>query len=79
MKHPKQELLPISEEEYISQLNIELRKDDFYQEGMEVVAAPEGARGRNITGYTLKGGKNWPLLLATAASKVEKKYRLRTD
>ena len=57
----------VSEDEYIELLNQELRNHEFYQEGMVVVASPEGATGHNISGYSLKGGEYWPKVLADVA------------
>lgn len=69
----------VSEERYIEVLNEELKKHEFYQQGMEVVAAPEGASGHNITGYTLKGEKYWPKVLADIAHKVNEKYEVKVS
>lgn len=64
----------VSEEEYIGLLNEELRNHQLYQEGMEVIASPEGATGHEISGYSLRGGKDWPVVLADVAHKVSQSH-----
>ena len=67
----------VLEDRYIELLNGELRKHDLYQEGMVIVASPEGATGHNISGYSLKGGQNWPKVLADVAYNVNQKYDVK--
>jgi len=69
----------VSEEHYINLLNEELKKHTLYKKGMKVVPAPEGARGRNITGYRLIGGDDWPIVLADTAHIISQKYGLKIN
>ena len=45
----------LTEEDLIAELNSQLRKDTYYQEGMAFMAYPEGARGRGVRGYSTTG------------------------
>ena len=67
----------VSEDRYIELLNQELRKHEFYRDGMKVIASPEGATGHNISGYFLTGGNYWPKVLADVAHIVSKAYEVK--
>lgn len=45
----------LTEDKLIAELNGQLRKDKDYQEGMAFVPYPEGAKGREMSGYSTVG------------------------
>ncbi len=67
----------VSEDRYIELLNQELREHEYYQDGMEVIASPEGATGHDISGYSLRGGECWPKVLADVAHIVSQAYDVK--
>jgi hypothetical protein len=48
------EKITVTPEHYIDLLNEELKKHPDYSPDLEFVSFPEGARGKEITGYVLK-------------------------
>ena len=64
----------VSIAKYLELINEEVKKDNLYEEGMEVVEYPEGATGRGVSGYSFKGGFLAPMLLGDAIRVVDQKY-----
>lgn len=67
----------VSPEEYISLLNEELQRHPDCEEGMEFVPSPEGARGGEIAGYTLKNMNGRKDIFASVSQKIFFQYRTR--
>lgn len=65
----------VSPEEYIALLNEELMRRPDRQEGMEFVPSPEGARGSEIAGYTLKNMDGRKDIFAAVSQKIFLQYR----
>lgn len=69
----------VSEDRYIELMNEELSKHELYRAGMEVVASPVGATGNDITGYSLRGGRFLPKVLADVAHIVSQSYDVKPN
>jgi len=67
----------LTENEYIAELNRQLEKHEYYEEGMEFVASPEGAIGKGMTGYSVKGPHSKIGVFAQVAHKVSERYDLK--
>lgn len=66
----------VSPEEYIALLNEELKRHPGREEGMEFVANPEGATGKEVVGYTLKNLNGRKDLFAAVSQKIFLRYRI---
>lgn len=67
---------PLSEDQYIAELNHALQQHPDYQDGMAFVAYPEGATGSNMSGYAVVGGLERLWLFAQIAHQVSEKVVL---
>jgi hypothetical protein len=67
----------LTEDEYIAELNRQLRQHEYYEEGMEFAAHPEGATGKDMTGYSVKGPHSKIGVFAQVAHKVSESYDLK--
>lgn len=67
----------LTENEYIAELNMQLGKHEYFEEGMEFVAYPEGASGKNMMGYSVKGPHSKIGVFAQVAHKVSEHYDLK--
>lgn len=67
----------INEDEFIRACNVELKKHDFFEEGMEIVPSPEGSRGAGMSGYSWKGPEDKRLVFSDVVRKVKEKHKIR--
>ncbi len=67
----------LTEDEFIAELNRQLRQDKAYQEGMAFVPYPEGASGRGMSGYSTTGPFELTGIYARVAHKVFKDFVLK--
>jgi len=67
----------LTEDEYIAELNRQLVKHDYYEEGMEFISYPESATGKGMTGYSVKGPRSKIGVFAHVAHKISEKYELK--
>jgi len=65
----------VSPEEYIALLNEELKRHPDHAPDMEFVPSPEGARGGEIVGFTLKNMNGRKDLFAAVSQKIFLRYR----
>lgn len=66
----------VTPDEYIALLNEELQRHPERQEGMEFVANPEGATGKEIAGYVLKNMNGRKDIFAAVSQKIFLRYRI---
>lgn len=69
----------ITEDQYLAELNRQLREDEDFEEGMEFVAWPEGSSGHHMTGYDMRGKfENWHWIgvYARVAHKVAERFHI---
>jgi hypothetical protein len=59
-----------TEDQWIVELNSQLRKDPDYEEGMAFVPYPEGAKGGEMSGYSTIGPFGLMGIYARVAHKV---------
>jgi hypothetical protein len=59
-----------TEDQWIAELNSELRKDKDYQYGMAFLPYPEGAKGSAMSGYSTTGPFGLLGIYARVAHKV---------
>jgi hypothetical protein len=45
----------LNEDQYLAELNRQLREHEYFREGMAFVPSPEGATGRAMSGYSVTG------------------------
>ena len=67
----------LSEDQLIAELNSQLRKDEYYKEGMAFIPYPEGAKGREMSGYATTGPFHLTGIYARVAHKVFLEFELR--
>jgi len=67
----------LTEDEYIAELNKQLNQDEYYEEGMEFIPYPEGARGHEMTGYSIKPFFHKVAVFARVALKVSEHFDLK--
>jgi hypothetical protein len=67
----------VNEDEYIEVCNEELKKHDYYKEGMEITGVPEGGSGSDMSGYSWKGPDTMAGIVSQVVAKVNEKYELR--
>lgn len=69
----------LTEDQYLAELNRELRAHKDYKPGMEFVAWPPNSTGKGMTGYDMKGrfdNWEWIGIYANVAHKVRDSYEL---
>ena len=74
---PKQR---ITEDEYLAELNRELRDDEEYEEGMNFLPWPPGSSGKGMTGYNMAArfeNSHWVGIYARVAHKVRERFELQ--
>jgi hypothetical protein len=69
--------LQLTGQDYIAELNRQLRQHEYFEEGMVFTAAPEGATGKDMTGYSTKGPHSKIGVFAQIAHKVDERYELK--
>lgn len=62
-------------EQHIAALNDQLRKDESFKEGMAFLPYPAGAKGMDITGYSVTGSFHLLGVYARAAHEVAKRFK----
>jgi hypothetical protein len=67
----------VNEDEYIEVCNEELKKHDYYEEGMEITGVPEDSSGSDMSGYSWKGHDTMAGIVSQVVAKVNEKYELR--
>jgi hypothetical protein len=67
----------LTESEYIAELNIQLRQHEYFEEGMEFTASPEGVAGKGTRGYSTKGPDSKKGVFAQVAHKVDERFKLK--
>jgi hypothetical protein len=67
----------LTENEYIAELNRQLRQHNLYEDGMEFVAHPKDANGKNMTGYSVIGPHLKIGVFAQVAHSVSEHYELK--
>jgi hypothetical protein len=67
----------LTEDEFIAELNSQLRKDADYQEGMAFVSYPEGTKGGAMSGYSTTGPMGLTGIYARVAHEVFSRAALR--
>ena len=68
----------LTEDEYIAELNRQLKQHEYYKDGMEFLPYPANATGKNITGYSVKGPFKNIGVFAQVAHKVSEGNDLKT-
>ena len=66
----------VNEDELIEISNQELKKHEYYEEGMEIIGVPEGLSGSNLSGYSWKGPD---ALMSNIVSDVMHKVKLEYE
>ena len=69
---------PLNEDQYIVELNRQLKLRSEYRDGMAFEAYPSGATGTRMSGYSITGPWSQTLVYATVAHKVAEEYHLKT-
>lgn len=68
----------VDEDGYIHVCNEELQRHSQYENGMEIVGAPEGESGSDLAGYDWKGPNAlMPGIVSQVVAIVDKTYQLR--
>lgn len=67
----------LTKDEYIAELNDELKEHEYYEKGMEFYPYPEGATERNMAGYSVQGPYSKIGVFAQVAQKVSENYNLK--
>ncbi len=66
----------LDENQYIAELNRQLRQHEQYHEGMEFIPYPLGARGKAMSGYTVTGPFGLMGVYAQVAHNVGEQFDL---
>lgn len=66
----------ISEDQYIVELNEELRRNDLYEAGMSFAPFPPDSKGKHMSGYSTNGPLHKIGVFAIAAHKVAQRFEL---
>ena len=69
--------ISLTEDEYIAELNRQLKQHHYYCEGMAFVPSPEGATGKNMLGYSVTGPFSKMGVYAMVAHRVAKRFCLK--
>ena len=68
----------LSEDEYLAELNRRLKGQERYIDGMAFIPYPDGAKGREMSGYTVTGPFTLMGVYAQVAHSVESDFELKT-
>lgn len=63
-------------DQYLDMLNAELRKHEYFQQGMGFLPFPEGTHGADMSGYSVTGPYALMGVYAEAAHKVSANFDL---
>jgi len=67
----------LTKDEYIDELNEELKEHEYYEKGMAFYPYSEGVTGRGVAGYSVKGPHSKIGVFAQVAQKVSENYNLK--
>ncbi len=66
----------LNEDQYLAELNQQLRNHESFREGMAFVPYPEGTTGRAMSGYTVTGPFEFMGIYAQVAHQVAAQFYL---